>query len=85
MISSYSVDQKDILQIIFDCSLSIDILDNFEEWSMWTPCTGTCGVGTRKRSRECQAGFECLGQCDQVEKCTTPCRLANCSCMVLFV
>ena len=51
---------------------------------MWSTCSGTCGVGTRKRSRACQDGFECLGQCDQVEKCTSPCRLPTCSCMSLF-
>lgn len=62
----------------------IYILDNFEEWSAWSVCSGTCGVGTRKRSRTCKAGFECFGQFEQTEICTTPCRLADCPSMTLI-
>ncbi|XP_066928943.1 uncharacterized protein [Clytia hemisphaerica] len=31
---------------------------NFLEWGLWSPCTKSCAIGTRKRSRECAVDDE---------------------------
>ncbi|KAJ7352817.1 Hemicentin-1 [Desmophyllum pertusum] len=53
---------------------------NWTSWGAWTPCTKTCGLSYRKRSRSCTNpppqynGSGCGGKNDQVERCKTPCK-----------
>lgn len=48
---------------------------NWTNWGAWTPCTKTCGLSYRKRSRSCTnpppryGGSGCNGKNDQVERC----------------
>merc|ERR1712218_578702 len=44
-------------------------------WSSFSPCSSTCGGGTRTRTRECKdstdGGAECPGEASQTEACNT--------------
>merc|ERR1712218_581488 len=44
-------------------------------WSSFSPCSSTCGGGTRTRTRECKdstnEGAECPGESSQTEACNT--------------
>jgi hypothetical protein len=43
------------------------------QWSQWTTCSKTCGVGESTRSRSCQGGA-CSGSGFESMDCTTtPC------------
>ena len=47
-------------------------------WGLWSECTATCGGGEQQRSRVCRqpsfGGDECLGDGNQIRKCSIqPC------------
>ncbi|KAG2458362.1 SSPO protein, partial [Polypterus senegalus] len=53
---------------------------NWSPWSKWSPCTLTCGVGTKFRYRDCSnpapqgGGRGCLGDAEQQRSCNAfPC------------
>jgi len=43
------------------------------DWDQWSPCTKTCGTGTRFRSRRCSSTnpFDCCGVSHEVRNCNT--------------
>ena len=45
------------------------------EWTDWTPCTVSCGGGSRKKARECvlpkSEQFKCTGKSEIIEECST--------------
>jgi len=47
----------------------------WKEWAPWGDCSATCGGGTRKRERVCEApqfgGYDCEGEHEQTEECET--------------
>ncbi|KAI8512763.1 Thrombospondin type 1 repeat-containing protein [Branchiostoma belcheri] len=49
------------------------------EWTDWTECSHTCGIGTRKRTRKCDnpppqnGGKDCEGQDMDAWSCASPC------------
>ena len=47
----------------------------WEEWSGWSSCGVTCGVGTQVREREQipaeNGGFECEGDSQETRDCNT--------------
>ena len=65
------------------CMSSISMRDSLElastggwgSWSSFSPCSSTCGGGTRTRTRECKdstdGGAECPGEPSETEACNT--------------
>ena len=59
---------------------------NWGEWSSWTACTKSCGVGVRMRVRSCdnptpsKDGRDCIGQNTQ----TIDCKAGECCKFFLF-
>ena len=55
-----------------DCGPPPDV---FTEWGDWTPCTRSCGGGTRARRRECALTLDgvpnCKGATLESEDCNT--------------
>ena len=48
--------------------------DDWKNWKEWSPCTKTCGIGTKTRERECQSA-NCLGHPIDVKVCRNkPCK-----------
>ncbi|CAK9798443.1 Coadhesin (Fragment) [Anthophora quadrimaculata] len=52
----------------------------WSSWTVWTPCTSSCGIGTQLRNRMCNNpspsgnGTVCLGSASEVRQCfTKPC------------
>lgn len=66
------------------CPLNINEVVSSHEWSCWTewtPCSVSCGVGLRRRTRRCLGGHEklCNGRAIEEEKCEmTPCEGKKC-------
>ena len=54
--------------------------DNYRytNWSPWTPCSQTCGIGRRIRSRKCQCkGISCFCGDEKLEQ-SEKCKVQNC-------
>ena len=55
-------------------SLEVESTGGWGSWSSFSPCSSTCGGGTRTRTRECKnsdGGAECPGESSQQETCNT--------------
>ena len=56
-------------------SLELESTGGWGSWSSFSPCSSTCGGGTRTRTRECKdsanEGAECPGDSSQTETCNT--------------
>jgi len=50
---------------------------DWSNWTEWTGCSHSCGVGVRTRSRMCDSpapqhgGHACVGESQQLEACNT--------------
>jgi len=58
-----------------NCKLSISIPE-WADWANWSPCSKSCGSGTRSRSRSCKNGYIGSGNCvtggnQEQEPCST--------------
>ena len=58
----------------------------FDEWTMWSDCSRDCGVGFRRRTRNCfvldsngelMPSYFCDGDIDTTEACLLPVRCFN--------
>lgn len=59
---------------------------NFLEWGFWSPCTKTCGAGTRIRHRECFHGIDENPFCPEEKKTEiTDCNTFQCPSMYISV
>lgn len=72
-------------ELIIRFPLTIQDNANYTQWSEWSECSVTCGVGEQKRSRTCtnpppgpgrkNCEEEHLGPADETQKCRLkPCR-----------
>ncbi|CAB4002013.1 Matrix metallo ase-9 [Paramuricea clavata] len=52
--------------------------DGYETWSSYGPCSVSCGVGTRRRSRVCRPGFYCIGPAAETRACIKEQCASNC-------
>ena len=56
-------------------SLELESTGGWGSWSSFSPCSSTCGGGTRTRTRECKdstdGGAECEGESSQSVTCNT--------------
>ena len=56
-------------------SLEPESTGGWGSWSSFSPCSSTCGGGTRTRTRECKdsasGGAECPGEPSETEACNT--------------
>ena len=56
-------------------SLELENTGGWGSWSSFSPCSSTCGGGTRTRTRECKdstdGGAECPGEPSETEACNT--------------
>lgn len=43
--------------------------EGYEEWSSYGPCSVSCGVGTRRRTRICRPGTYCFGAAAETRAC----------------
>ena len=55
--------------------LELESTGGWGSWSSFSPCSSTCGGGTRTRTRECKdstdGGAECPGESSETEACNT--------------
>ena len=57
---------------------------SWKPWGSWSPCSATCGTGSRSRNRECSTDADtrsgsavppCVGEGEEQEMCQTkPCQ-----------
>uniref|UniRef100_A0A1I7VNU8 Angiogenesis inhibito n=1 Tax=Loa loa TaxID=7209 RepID=A0A1I7VNU8_LOALO len=64
-ISIYPSDRKSRRKVLSDRTVEVinpraKLLDMWEEWQEWEPCSRTCGAGTRIRKRTCRNGINCM-------------------------
>lgn len=65
-----------ILYFCFTLEGSFGTPCQFSEWGEWTPCSRTCGIGRKARSRNCSCSNEnviymdCKGELLEIENCT---------------
>ena len=45
------------------------INNGYQEWSSYGPCSASCGVGMRRRTRVCRPGFYCVGPAAETRAC----------------
>ena len=63
----YLLNTANILHVIVDGS--------WTQWSSWSSCSRTCGVGSRTRTRSCTnpapqgGGADCVGSTSGTESC----------------
>ena len=58
----------------------LQVHGNWSDWSMWSNCSVTCGVGVRKKTRTCtnpkpdRSGDNCVGESSEYTGCfNEPC------------
>lgn len=57
-----------------DCEINACTSPSWSDFSDWSPCSVTCGFGTKKRTRTCSSGKgNCLGLEIEMDLCTLPC------------
>ncbi|XP_078354915.1 uncharacterized protein LOC144639494 isoform X2 [Oculina patagonica] len=50
----------------------------YSQWTLWSPCSVTCGAGTQQRTRSCNnpppanGGASCRGPAQETQKCRAP-------------
>ncbi|XP_062621236.1 A disintegrin and metalloproteinase with thrombospondin motifs adt-1-like isoform X2 [Saccostrea cucullata] len=62
------------------CSSSLCPVDGgWSQWMKWSPCSSSCGNGTKTRARSCtnptplQSGKDCVGSAYEMEPCSHDC------------
>ncbi|CAB3990632.1 A disintegrin and metallo ase with thrombospondin motifs adt-1-like isoform X2, partial [Paramuricea clavata] len=55
------------------CVGSVCYTENWGEWSKWSECSKSCGIGTRMRRRQCP-GQRCLGRSKDHKHCQKSCQ-----------
>lgn len=59
----------------------------FTTWTVWGPCSQTCGEGTQRRSRQCtnpaprHGGNDCTGSYEEFQTC----EIVPCPSKILFI
>ena len=66
------LDVYQVSTIVFNC---VAVNGGWTQWSSWSSCTVTCGVGSRTRTRSCTNpapqgdGADCVGSTRSTESC----------------
>ena len=51
---------------------------NYSQWTQWSQCSKSCGMGLQRRSRTCPVAGKCLGEDDETKMCNMdPCPTAR--------
>ena len=50
-------------------NIHLELSGQWDEWSDWGPCSATCGLAKRQRTRDC-IGFDCQGEHTETQSCT---------------
>ncbi|XP_028403035.1 uncharacterized protein LOC114525803 isoform X3 [Dendronephthya gigantea] len=62
-------------QLIRECEMATcQGDDSYTDWSSWTPCSVTCGPGTKSKTRHCldKSGSGCTGPASETLQCLMP-------------
>ena len=66
------LDVYEVSTVVF---LFVSVNGGWTQWSSWSTCTVTCGVGSRTRTRSCTDpapigdGADCVGPISSTESC----------------
>ena len=60
---------------IMHCNIILIESTEFSEWSIWTTCDKTCGVGSKTRRRSC---VKKDSDCDGITEETSTCKINKC-------
>lgn len=55
--------------MFFNCQVIISVSGNWSEWSTWSKCSVTCGIGISFRARHCLSGSNCAGDIFDQKSC----------------